>query len=76
MREGRSWIVVAAVAGLLAACGDMETTDNRGYTKAPLERPGLRITSEEPTEMDRLGDPIRPRPSDGAPGESAEDEQE
>lgn len=76
MKQRRSWIVVAVAAGLLVACGDMDTPDDRGYTKAPLEKPGLRIVPEEPTEMDRLGDPIRPRPSDDAPGEAEEDEQE
>jgi hypothetical protein len=49
--------IVAALAG----CGDVETEDRRGYTRAPLERPGLRIRPQERSEMDRLGEPVRPR---------------
>lgn len=53
---------MAAGVGLLAllgvsACGDAPTTDDRGYTKAPLEDPGAFISPEEPTAMDALGDP-------------------
>ncbi|HEX6306576.1 MAG TPA: cytochrome c [Longimicrobiales bacterium] len=44
---------------LLAACGDPETTDTRGYTKAPLEKPTLLIGGEEPGEMSRYGAPNR-----------------
>jgi hypothetical protein len=44
----------------LAACGDPPTDDRRGYTKAPLERPGPLIRGEEPSEMAELGEPIRP----------------
>lgn len=52
---------VAIVAVLAVGCGDEETTDRRGYTKAPLEVPALLIDAEEVTEMDRLGTPNRPR---------------
>ena len=50
--------VLGAVLAL-AACGDADTDDPRGYTKAPIENPGWTIESEEPTEMAELGDPIR-----------------
>ena len=53
----RRMILTAAV--LLAACGDRDTNDNRGYTKAPLENPGWTVDAEEPTSMAELGDPIR-----------------
>jgi hypothetical protein len=43
-----------------AGCGDPQTDDARGYTKAPLERPGTFIRGEEPSEMAELGTPIRP----------------
>ena len=58
----RSWIrLVPAVALIgLAACGDGETNDRRGYTKAPLERPGVTIRAESRSAMDRMGAPIRP----------------
>lgn len=45
----------------LAACGDPDTNDERGYTKAPLEEPGLLIQGEPETEMPELGEPNRPR---------------
>ncbi len=51
---------LVAVCGLLA-CGDAETTDNRGYTKAPLERAGVLIKPEGSSAMDSLGSPIIPR---------------
>src|SRR5690606_34056357 len=44
---------------LLAACGDPQTTDTRGYTKAPLEHPSLLIGGEEPGEMAQYGTPNR-----------------
>jgi len=50
-----------ALAGVVG-CGDPETTDRRGYTKAPLEQPGFVVEGEPVTEMDRLGEPDRPRP--------------
>ena len=43
----------------LVACGDPDTNDARGYTKAPTEDPGWTIDAEQPTEMSELGDPIR-----------------
>ncbi len=51
---------VLAVALLVAACGDPQTTDHRGYTKAPLERPTVLVQGEPASAMDRLGDPILP----------------
>ena len=53
-------ITIFAVALVAAACGDAPTTDRRGYTKAPLEEPGLTIQSEATTEMARLGRPQLP----------------
>ena len=43
-----------------AACGDPETNDNRGYTKAPLEHPTVLIRGEQPTDMALLRDPLTP----------------
>ena len=51
--------VLTACALALAACGDPDTNDPRGYTKAPLENPGWTIEGEEPSAMAELGDPIR-----------------
>jgi hypothetical protein len=52
-------VVLAAVV-VCAACGDAPTDDARGYTKAPLERPGLRIHAERPSDMRAFGEPDRP----------------
>ena len=50
-----------ALTGALAACGDAPTNDNRGYTKAPLEKAGVKITPEGSSAMDSLGTPILPQ---------------
>lgn len=55
----RSALVVGVI--MLGGCGDEETNDRRGYTKAPLETPSVLIKAERRTEMDRLGIPNRPR---------------
>lgn len=55
----------------LNACGDAPSDDNRGYTKAPLENPGLTIESETPTPMASLGDPILRPPARVASEDSA-----
>ena len=53
--------ILMAVALISAgACGDNDTNDNRGYTKAPLEEPTVLIKGEEPGPMAALGDPIYP----------------
>lgn len=39
-------IVMGVMVLALAGCGDPATEDERGYTKAPLERPGLLIAGE------------------------------
>ena len=52
-------LVVAAVL-LTVACGDPETSDDRGYTKAPLERPTVLVKGEPASEMDALGTPLLP----------------
>jgi mono/diheme cytochrome c family protein len=52
---------ITAVAILaLAACGDPDTNDHRGYTKAPLESPTVLVKGEPHSEMDRLGNPLMP----------------
>jgi mono/diheme cytochrome c family protein len=43
----------------VAACGDPDTTDDRGYTKAPLEKPSLLVSGEQPGDMARYGAPNR-----------------
>jgi mono/diheme cytochrome c family protein len=52
------------VMGLLlvavAACGDPDTNDRRGYTKAPLEEPTVIVRGEPVTAMSGLGEPILP----------------
>jgi mono/diheme cytochrome c family protein len=45
---------------LLTACGDPDTRDERGYTKAPLERPTVLVKGEPASEMDRLANPAMP----------------
>jgi hypothetical protein len=58
MRRTR-WILFPVVVAL-AACGDAETNDDRGYTKAPLERPGVIIRGEDPSAMREFGEPRLP----------------
>jgi hypothetical protein len=50
-----------AAAVVFAACGDPNTSDARGYTKAPLEQAGVLIKGESSSAMDSLGTPILPR---------------
>lgn len=50
---------VALISAALMACGDPATTDHRGYTKAPLERPSVVIAGEEPGRMSEYGHPNR-----------------
>jgi len=52
--------LTSLVAGVLA-CGDANTGDDRGYTKAPLENPGVLIEAEGSSAMDSLGTPVVPR---------------
>ena len=61
LRGGAAGALFIAMAVGLGACGDAETTDRRGYTKAPLEDPGVSITAEPTTENDGLGTPILPQ---------------
>lgn len=56
------WMRGAGVALVIvgaAACSDPATDDNRGYTKAPLEDPGVLIDGEEPGVMAQYGSPNR-----------------
>jgi hypothetical protein len=62
-------IVIGLV--LLAACGDANTNDERGYTKAPLEKPSVLIKAEGSSAMDSLGSPILPRDTVIAPPAAA-----
>lgn len=55
-------VVVAALTLGVLACGDPETNDRRGYTKAPLENPGLLVGGEDASPMVALGQPDLPRP--------------
>jgi mono/diheme cytochrome c family protein len=55
MRTAGAALVVLAIA----ACGDPDSTDGRGYTKAPLERPGVLISGERPGDMSAYGSPNR-----------------
>lgn len=52
--------IFAFCALAAAACGDPETNDDRGYTKAPLERPRLLVGGEQPTDMALLREPLTP----------------
>lgn len=56
---------LALVAGMVMAvtlggCGDPDTRDHRGYTKAPLEVPGVRIKGQATSPMRRFGPPRVP----------------
>jgi mono/diheme cytochrome c family protein len=57
----RTWRggMLVMLALTAAACGDPNMQESRGYTKAPLERPGLIVRGEEPGEMARYGGPRR-----------------
>ena len=59
----KSRVLVAALALGALACGDPETEDRRGYSKAPLENPGLLIEGENATAMAALNRTNLPRPS-------------
>lgn len=64
---GVTWMRIVGIGAsllvvlVLSACGDDETSDARGYTKAPLETPAVFVDAEARTDMDRLGVPNRPR---------------
>jgi len=53
-------MTILAAALVVAACGDAPTNDHRGYTKAPLENPGLRIQSEQKAQVAEFAQPQRP----------------
>jgi mono/diheme cytochrome c family protein len=52
-------MIIPAVL-ILATCGDPDTNDARGYTKAPLEKPTVLVQGEPVSAMDKLGDPNLP----------------
>jgi mono/diheme cytochrome c family protein len=60
-RTHRRTIAAASLLLIAAACGDPNTSDTRGYSKAPLERPGPIVRGEQPGEMARYGAPNRVR---------------
>jgi hypothetical protein len=45
---------------IVAGCGDPATDDDRGYTKAPLENPGLIIESTDEHALREFGRPNLP----------------
>ncbi len=49
--------IAVALLVVVAACGDPVTSDDRGYTKAPLENPGLMVEGEASSPMNDLGEP-------------------
>lgn len=56
MRRVMLWAVVIG----LAACGDPATEDRRGYTKAPLEDPGLLVSGEPDAGLGTARIPLEP----------------
>lgn len=69
--KAASAAMMLAAALAVAACGDAPTNDRRGYTKAPLENPGLRIRSESTTPMAELAQPQLPQVVDIPPPDTA-----
>lgn len=65
--KNASMVTILTAALVAAACGDAPTDDRRGYTKAPLEDPGLTITSEGTTQMAELAQPQLPQVVEIAP---------
>src|SRR5688500_16571600 len=58
MRRHSLSLITAACA--IVACGDPESSDHRGYTKAPLENPGVMIGGEDRTTMAEMNEPLLP----------------
>lgn len=58
----KSRMVIVALALAALACGDPATEDDRGYTKAPLETPGLLVRGEDVSGMRSLSRTNLPRP--------------
>ena len=50
-------LIMTLAMGAVVACGDPETRDRRGYTKAPLEDPGVLVEGEIATPMAALNRP-------------------
>lgn len=59
LKGGVTGALFVAVVGV-AACGDPETNDTRGYTKAPLENPSVVITPEPAATFEGMNEPVRP----------------
>lgn len=58
-KRGAASALWIAVVGL-AACGDAETNDRRGYTKAPLEKPSVVVTPEPGATFEGMDRPALP----------------
>lgn len=72
----RSSVLLAGLALGALACGDPDTRDDRGYTKAPLENPGLLVGGEPSSPMAGLSRPNLPRASVELARERAEESAE
>lgn len=58
MRKGFVLAAIVLAGTTFAGCGDPPNSDPRTlYSKAPLERPGVRIQGETPSEVARFGTP-------------------
>jgi mono/diheme cytochrome c family protein len=57
--QARAAIIAGLTLFLAAACGDPNMRENRGYTKAPLERAGVPGGGERPGEVAQFGGPRR-----------------
>ena len=57
----RRRLLAACVILAAGGCGDPATDDDRGYTKAPLENPGLFIESTEEHRLWEYGRPELPQ---------------
>lgn len=53
--------LICGIGCVMVGCADANTSDNRGYTKAPLEDPGVVIKAEGSSTMDEMGAPVLPR---------------
>lgn len=52
--------MIVALVLIAAGCGDSNTNDHRGYTKAPLEEPKVLVKAEHASDMVRYGEPNLP----------------
>lgn len=60
---GRFWRILACAIVITAACeGDPSSDTGRGYTKAPLDEPGVFPVVEPRSDVSQFGQTNRPRP--------------